>query len=180
MLGASAAQEPVERAEGKLIVAMQIRDYQTRDADEIADLFHGSVHAIVSPDLSAAQKEAWAPSPPDYPRWRARLPEKKPYLACRDGKIIGFIELEDDGHIDCFYTHKDFQRQGVGAALYAHLVARADVRGIADFYVEASPIARPFFERVGFGLVKENRIELFGQILTNFSMDLKRSGTGAQ
>lgn len=100
---------------------------------------------------------------------------EKPYLACRSGKIVGFIELEDDGHIDRFYTHKDFQRQGVGHALYDHLVVQADVRGIHGFYVEASPFARPFFEREGFQLKKENRIERAGQILTNFSMSLERT-----
>jgi putative acetyltransferase len=157
---------------------MRIRDFMPKDADEIADLFHDCVHAIDSPDFSAAQREAWAPTPPDYSVWRVRLAEKKPYLACLEGTIIGFIELEDDGHIDCFYTHKDFQRQGVGRALYDHLVAQADARGIADLYVEASPIALPFFEREGFRLGKENRIERSGQILTNFSMSLKRSGAG--
>lgn len=154
---------------------MNIRDYQTEDADEIADLFHDCVHAIESPDYSPAQLEAWAPTPPDYLAWRARLAVKQPYVACEKGRIVGFIELEEDGHIDCFYTHKDFQRQGVGRALYDHLVERADARGITDFYVEASPFARPFFEREGFLMGKENRIEQSGQILTNVSMTLKRS-----
>ena len=152
-----------------------IRDYHSDDADEIADLFHDCVHAIDPAHLSPAQLEAWAPTPPDYSAWRASLAEKKPYLACRSGKIVGFIELEDDGHIDRFYTHKDFQRQGVGHALYDHLVVQADVRGIHGFYVEASPFARPFFEREGFQLKKENRIERAGQILTNFSMSLERT-----
>ena len=158
---------------------MHIRDYQTSDADEIADLFHDCVHAIESPDHSAAQLEAWAPTPPDYVTWRTRLNEKKPYLACREEKIIGFIELEADGHIDCFYTHKDFQRQGVGRALYDHLVAKADERGIGRFYVEASHFARPFFEREGYRLEGQNRIERSGQILINFSMTLDRSGDSA-
>ena len=155
---------------------MLIRDYQIEDADEIADLFHDSVHGIVSPTLSAAQLEAWAPTPPDYAAWRTRLSVKRPYLACLDGKILGFIELEADGHIDCFYTHTDFQRQGVGAALYAHLIGRAEEREIVDLHVEASEIARPFFEREGFVLGRQNRIERGGEVLTNYSMTLTRSG----
>jgi putative acetyltransferase len=167
----------VEPADGEVLAAMQIRDYQAKDADEIAELFYDTVHAITSPEYSAAELEAWAPTPPDYSRWRARLADNmERYLACREERIIGFIELEDDGHIDCFYTHKDYQRQGVGRALYAHLVAQADLRGISDFHVEASPIARPFFEREGYRLLKENRIERFGQVLKNYSMTLKRSG----
>ena len=153
---------------------MLIRDYQPEDADEIADLFHDCVHAIDSPDLSRAQLEAWAPTPPDYVHWRAKLATSRPYLACEGERIVGFIELEDDGQIDCFYTHKDFQRRGIGGALYDHLVEAADARGIADFYVEASFFARPFFERQGYRLERENRIERFGEVLFNFSMRLER------
>ena len=123
---------------------MEIRDYRNSDADEIADLFHGSVHALASEGYTSHELEAWAPTPPDYSHWRCRLEAKQPYVACRDGMIVGFIELEDDGHIDCFYTHGDFQRQGVGRALYAHMLREARRRGIRDFHVEASAIARTF------------------------------------
>jgi putative acetyltransferase len=153
---------------------MEIRDYRAEDSIEIADLFHGSVHSLEDENFTDEQLEAWAPTPPDYSHWRARLADRKPYVAERDGTIIGFIELEDDGHIDCFYTHKDFQRQGIGRALYLHLLKKADARGIRDFHVEASAIARPFFERAGFRLEKTNRFERRGQMLSNFSMSLHR------
>ena len=153
---------------------MKIRDYRAVDSIKIADLFHDSVHSLGGEGFSAGQLEAWAPTPPDYSHWRERLAVKKPYVAERNGMIIGFIELEDDGHIDCFYIHKDFQRQGVGSALYIHLLKEADARGIRDFHVEASTIARPFFERQGFRLEKTNRLERRGQIITNFSMMLQR------
>jgi putative acetyltransferase len=153
---------------------MSIRDFRMADSKEIADLFHGSVHSLDAENFSAEELEAWAPTPPDYSHWRERLAAKKPYVAEREGMIIGFIELEDDGHIDCFYTHGDFQRQGVGSALYRHLLKQADAREIHDLYVEASAIARPFFEREGFRFEKANRLERRGQILTNFSMRLHR------
>lgn len=152
-----------------------IRDDRPADADEIADLFHGAVHSLVGVGYSADQLEAWAPSPPDYAHWRARLAEKKPYVAKRNGVILGFIELEADGHIDCFYVHRAHQRQGVGRRLYAHLLEQADVRGIGALYVEASDVARPFFEREGFVFERTNRIERGGQILTNHSMRLERA-----
>ena len=153
---------------------MKIRDYRADDSNEIAELFHGSVHSLRAEGFCPAELEAWAPTPPDYSHWRKRLAEKKPYVAEWDGMIIGFIELEDDGHIDCFYTHRDFQRQGVGRALYSHLLGEAEARDIHDLYVEASAIARPFFEREGFRLEQTNRLERRGQILTNFSMRLDR------
>lgn len=153
---------------------MKIRNYRAQDSDEITDLFHGAVHSLIDENYTAEELEAWAPTPPDYSHWRERLAVKKPYVAERDGMILGFIELEADGHIDCFYTHKDFQRQGVGRRLYNHLASEADARGVQDFHVEASEIARPFFEREGFVLEKVNRVERRGQVLTNFTMSLRR------
>jgi len=153
---------------------MKIRNYRDDDAVEIAQLFHGAVHALIDARYTAEELEAWAPTPPDHSHWRERLALKKPYVAEREGEIVGFIELEDDGHIDCFYTHRDHQRRGVGRRLYDHLLRKADARGIRDLHVEASDIARPFFERVGFVLEKENRIERDGQVLRNFSMRLRR------
>ena len=52
--------------------------------------------------------------------------------------------------------------------------ARIEIR---DYRGEDSgEIARPFFEREGFRLERTNRLELRGQILTNFSMRLHRPG----
>ncbi len=39
------------------------------------------------------------------------------------------------------------------------------------FYVQASLVAKPFFERRGFVVVHENRVEKSGQVLINFSME---------
>jgi len=155
-------------------MSIKIRDYRADDSNEITDLFHGSVHSLQAENYSAKELEAWAPTPPDYSHWRERLAVKLPFVAERDGMIVGFIELEEDGHIDCFYVHKDFQRQGLGRALYVHLLKNADARRIRDLYVEASAIARPFFERKGFRFERINRLERRGQILTSFSMSLHR------
>jgi putative acetyltransferase len=151
---------------------VKIRNYRAEDSDEIADLFHASVHSLAAEDFTPAQLEAWAPTPPDYSHWRARLSERKPFIAERDGVILGFIELEDDGHIDCFYVAGGAQRQGVGQALFDHLLREANARGLRGLHVEASAIARPFFEREGFQMEKTNRLERSGQILTNHSMRL--------
>lgn len=150
--------------------APSIRDYRDEDAEEIAELFHGAVHSLLDQGYSAEQLEAWSPTPPDRAHWRARLAERRPFVACEDGRIVGFIELEDDGHIDCFYTHRDCQRRGVGRRLFDHLLAEARARGLRELYVEASAIARPFFERAGFVLEKTNRIERRGVVLENHSM----------
>lgn len=96
---------------------------------------------------------------------------KKPFIAIIENRVAGFIELDADGHIDCTYTHPDFQGKGVASALYKHLLAEARRRNIKRLYVEASLIAKPFFEHRGFSVVKKNAIQRNGVFLVNFSME---------
>lgn len=149
---------------------MKIRQYQESDHCEIADLFYGAVHAVDERLYPRAQLDAWAPWPPDYQGWRARLEKTRPFVAVEEGRIIGFVELEEDGHIDCFYVHKCHQRRGVAKALFAHLSREAGRRGIKSLHVEASKAAKPFFEGLGFETMAENVVERRGQNLVNYKM----------
>lgn len=149
-----------------------IRSYQTNDARLIADLFHCAVHRIDPSIYSKAQQEAWAPTPPDYSCWQTRLAETHPSVATLDNQVVGFVELETDGHIDCFYVHPDHQRKGVAQTLFDHLLADAKRRGMSHLYVEASKVAEPFFRKNGFITVTENQVERRGQVLVNFGMEL--------
>lgn len=150
---------------------MKIQLYSDEMTIEIADLFHKSVHEIDSSVYTPKQKEAWAPTPPDYERWCKRLNEKMPFVAIIDGRIAGFMELEPDGHIDCTYTHPEFQRRGVASALYEHLLAEAKIRNIERLYVEASSIAKPFFEHRGFSVIRKNELLQNGVRMINFKME---------
>lgn len=150
---------------------MQIQQYTADRAQEVADVFHQSVHGI-DPDLyTGEQQEAWAPSPPDYQVWAERLSVKQPFIAIIDNRVAGFIELDPDGHIDCTYTHPDFQGRGVAGTLYDYLLREARRKGLVRLYVEASLVAKPFFERRGFALLQENKVHRNGETLINYSME---------
>ena len=150
---------------------MIIRDYQPTDAAILTDIFYQTIHEVAISHYSEAEVNAWAPLPIDYPHWQQRLDGRPPFVAEIDGQIVGFITLADTGYIDWTYTHKDFQGQGIASALYRHLEAEARARQIPTLTVAASLIARPFFEKQGFVVLKENRVERRGQWLTNFSME---------
>ncbi|KUI97568.1 GNAT family N-acetyltransferase [Vibrio sp. MEBiC08052] len=150
---------------------MKIQTYSPEWAREIADLFYQSVHAIDPAIYTPEQKAAWAPAPVNYELWSERLSIKKPFVAIIDNHVAGFIELDSDGHIDCTYTHPNFQGIGVASSLYEHLLSQAKEVGMTRLYVEASLIAKPFFERRGFTVVKQNEVQRNGESLINFSME---------
>ncbi|AWL11776.1 hypothetical protein HMF8227_01298 [Saliniradius amylolyticus] len=155
---------------------IRISSYSPSHARAIADLYHAAVHGIDSLVYSKAQKEAWAPTPPDYTFWAKRLQDKQPFVALVDERVAGFMELEADGHIDCAYTHPDFQGSGVASALYQHLESQATAKGIDSLYVEASIVAKPFFEHRDFMVLRSNKVYKKGLELINFSMEKPLSG----
>lgn len=149
---------------------MEIIPYSPGRARQIVDLFCRAVHAIDDSVYTRAQKLAWAPLPPDYVTWAARLAVKRPSLAVIDNRVVGFIELDPGGHIDCTYVDPDYQGRGVASRLYRQLETAATGCQLTRLHVEVSRAARPFFERMGFVMQGENVVERNGQLLTNFRM----------
>jgi len=155
---------------------MKIIEYKAEYSKEIADLFTEAVHAIDDAIYNKAQKEAWANKVIDYKKWQERLAHTKPFLLLINNQVAGFIELEANGHIDCAYVHPNYQRQGVASSLLKYVIDIAEKNGLTVLTVEASMVAKPFFESVGFKVKKENKVIRNGVILINYSMHKKISG----
>jgi putative acetyltransferase len=97
---------------------MEIRAYKPSDAPEISRLFYETVHSVNRADYSEEQLEAWAPHFPDPGEWHARMAARRTLVAVEDDEVIGFTELEEDGHLDMLYVSKDSVGRGVGRRLY--------------------------------------------------------------
>jgi len=152
-------------------MTIHIRPYKPIDAWRLTEIFYNSVHGIDPAYYSPAEVNAWAPLPIDYLHWHERFNTHSVHVAEVDGVVAGFTAMEPNGYIDWIYTHSDFQRRGVAAALYAFLERQARGLGLACLTVHASHVAKPFFERQGFVSVGENRVERNGVALTNWSME---------
>jgi len=157
-----------------------VRDYGEDDAAEICRLFYGTVRHVNLGDYSPEQVRAWAPAPPDPVAWHERMSGRHTLVAEVGGEIVGFIEREEDGHLDMLYCRKDAVGRGVGSRLYAAAEERARGLGVERVFTEASITARPFFERRGFVVLERNTVVRHGVGLTNFSMAkaLRRPGSG--
>lgn len=156
---------------------MQIRSYTPEDTYQIIELFYNTVHEVNIKDYTEAQVNAWAPKATDNQQWQNSLEHwenslsrKITYIAEQEGRILGFAELEDNGHIDRFYCHKDFQGQGIGACLYNTIESKARSLKLNRLFVEASITAKPFFERQGFKAIAKQEVSLRGATLANFRM----------
>jgi putative acetyltransferase len=149
---------------------VKIRLFEARDTQQIARLFHETVREVNIRDYSERQVRAWAPDEIDFQDWQQAFADRFTYVADDAETIAGFGDLERDGHIDRFFCHKDYQRCGVGTQIYQAIEAKAVELGLSRLFTEASITAKPFFQRMGFSVVKEQNVFCRGETFINYVM----------
>jgi putative acetyltransferase len=150
---------------------IEIRLFEAQDAEQIAQLFHETVREINIHDYSSNQVRAWAPDDIYFRNWVEVCSNRFTYVADDGGVIAGFGELEPNGHIDCFYCHKNYQCCGVGRQIYQAIEAKAVELSVSRLFTEASITAKPFFQRMGFSAVKEQEVTRRGETFINYAME---------
>lgn len=150
---------------------INIRQFKSSDTNQIAQLFHDTIRSVNQKDYSDEQLKAWAPDDIHFHDWEEKCLSKLTLVADSDGLIAGFVQFENDGHIDCFYCHKDFQGKGVGRLLFEAVEKKARKQKLTKLFVEASITAKPFFEKMGFSIVKRQKVLTKGIKLTNYQME---------
>ena len=160
-------------------MAMQnsrIRDYEAGDISKIVRLFFETIRSVNRADYSEEQVEAWAPGVPEPEEWHSRMSGRRTLVVEEGGEIVGFVELESDGHLDMLYVRGDAVGRGVGRRLYEVVEREARSQGLARIFTEASITARPFFERQGFRVVREQTVSRRGVSMNNFAMEKNLPG----
>lgn len=148
---------------------MLIREYQAADCKELAALFYQTVHTVNAKDYTEKQLNAWADGTVDLEAWDESFQEHYSVVAVEDKIIVGFGDIDKTGYLDRLYVHKDYQGKGIAAAICDKLE-----RGFSEKLVtHASITARPFFEKRGYQVVKEQQVERHGILLTNYVMEKK-------
>ena len=137
---------------------MQIRLFEPEDTEQIAWLFHNTVRKVNIKDYSEGQVITWSPKNIYFRDWQEVCSSRYTYVAEKDNKIIGFGELEPNGHIDCFYVHYQHQRSGVGSKIYRAIETKARELNLTRLFAEASITAKAFFTSRGFKVIKQQQV----------------------
>ena len=150
---------------------MTLRDYSKPDCAILAQLFYDTVHMVNAKDYTREQLDAWATGEVNLEAWNESFQAHHTVVAELDGKIVGFGDMDEIGYLDRLYVHKDYQRRGVATAICNALEQNSNA---AEFTTHASITARPFFEKRGYTVVREQQLERRGVLLTNFVMGKER------
>jgi ribosomal protein S18 acetylase RimI-like enzyme len=92
------------------------------------------------------------------------LPRLFAYFTARqNGELVGFVSVISDGVSDAFLVdlmvHPDCQRRGIGSALVKTAVRYVIDQGIRCTQVTFCPPEEPFFEKLGFYIMKAGVID---------------------
>lgn len=145
---------------------MHIRKYAISDCIEITELFYHTVHTVNAKDYTEEQLNAWADGNVDLEHWNQTLQEHDSIVAVEDEKIVGFGDIDQTGYLDRLYVHKDYQGKGIATVICNELEKKAQGNVIAH----VSITARPFFEKRGYIVLKEQQVKRQGLFLTNYVM----------
>ncbi|GIU07671.1 GNAT family N-acetyltransferase [Shewanella morhuae] len=173
---------------------MKIRLFTPADVSQLALIFEASVMQGSGEYYSFAERSAWAyiegESRSDS-YWLERLKGTTIWVAETENMLVGFInlklgddtEVEASAEIECLFVHPEYARSGVATTLYFALFEQVKGLALKRLTVEASYLARPFFEKQGFRNTRRNEHKRFlntldkskgqaAQVLVNFSMTL--------
>lgn len=146
---------------------MFLRRYVASDCKILAELFYQTVHNINARDYTKEQLNAWATGNVDLKEWNKSFLEHYTVVAVVYNQIVGFGDIDKTGYLDRLYIHKDFQRQGIASAICNELEHAVNVRNITT---HASITAKPFFQKRGYIVVREQTVIRQGISLTNYVM----------
>lgn len=146
---------------------MVLREYKPLDCEALAELFYNTVHRVNIKDYTKEQLDVWATGSVDLEKWNQSFEEHYSLVAIDNEVIIGFGDINKAGYLDRLFVHSEYQRKGIATAICSQL--EHAVQG--NIVTHASITARPFFEKRGYRIIREQQVERQGVFLTNFIME---------
>ena len=149
----------------------KLRKIEGKDIPELQALFRNTVLIVNSKDYTQEEVEDWASCGDSIEHWKELLSVHN-YVAAldQDGHIIGFSSMNTEGYLHSMFVHKDWQHKGVASMLLSEVEKMALGYGVHKISAEVSITARPFFEKHGYKMVKEQKAKANRLYLTNYVM----------
>ena len=135
-------------------------------------LWHDAVHTGAVGAYDAAQRKAWSPAPKSAAFMTERLSGQIILVGEDDEGLAGFFTLTPGGELDMAYVRPDRKGDGLASRLHQAILDEARQRGLASLTVQASHIARKFFEKHGWTLAQTQTVRPNGVEMQNHRMIL--------
>jgi GNAT superfamily N-acetyltransferase len=157
---------------------MRLRRYRLADAEALADVYRDAARNLGRRRYTPEQTRVWARHPEDLEAFRTALSEGLTLCAIVGDSPVAFGQLNPPDHIAYLYCHSEHAGNGYASAILAGLEEQAISNRVARLHVEASCVARPFFDQHGYRVVEEERPVRHGVEFLRFKMEKALSRLG--
>jgi len=140
------------------------------DIPNIMQLYRHTILTVCRKDYGQKELDRWADLGSDEHRWENRIASQYFLVAKDPSGLLGFASLSVDNYIDVLYVSSKHQRLGIASLLFEAIHAKAMAKPIHDLTADVSKTAKPFFEKKGFLLVKEQENLLDDVLIVNYKM----------
>ena len=142
-----------------------IEKYDVAMLPSLWDVYFSSIRMVCSKDYSKEQIEAWAPESFDLNIFGEKMDNLNPFVAISNGKAVGYADLQEDGLIDHFFVHGNFQGKGIGGKLMEAILKKG--ASLPRLYSNVSHTAKPLYLKYGFSIEKVKNEEVRGVYIEN-------------
>lgn len=149
---------------------LSFEQFSLSDRKEIQQLFVDTIRAICQTDYSAEQIKIWTDSVKNIERWDEILLTQDVIVAKIEDKIVAFGTLKDKNYIDLFYVHKAFQGLKIASKLFYEIEKEAVRSEQSYLTADVSTTAKPFFEKMGFLILRQQTVVRQNVEFTNYKM----------
>lgn len=146
---------------------MWLREYESADCGQLAELFYQTVHSVNAKDYTEEQLNVWATGKVDLQEWDSSFLKHKTVVAMDNDEIVGFGDIDNTGYLDRLFVHKDYQRKGIADAICNEL--ECYVKG-EHITTHSSITAKSFFQHRGYRIILEQEVVRHGITLKNYVM----------
>jgi len=150
----------------------RIRLAHCGDMAGLGRLWHDAVHTGAVGAYDEAQREAWSPAPNSAAFMTERLSGQIVLVGEDDEGLAGFFTLTPEGELDMAYVRPNRKGDGLAAQLHQAILDDARTRSLSALTVNASHIARKFFDKHGWTLVQTQTVRPNGVEMRNHRMVL--------
>lgn len=147
----------------------KLRRYQSNDLNELCQLFYQTINVVNCRDYNEEQIKAWSSGYERLLNNHEFFDKLHTIVAYNEKSIVGYGNISESGYLDHLYVHHGYQNQKIATAICNQLETYVKNK-VNEIEVHASITSKPFFEKRGYVVVKEQEVAVQGIKLKNYVM----------